>query len=49
MRNGGDVAVIHKVSDDEFDDVLGKLGDSGRACRGVPPKDAPREHPPNPC
>ena len=41
--------VIHKVSDDDFDDLLGKPGGSGRACCGVPLKGAPREHLPNPC
>ena len=35
--------VIHKVSDDDLDDLLGELRGGGRACRGVPLKDAPRE------
>ena len=40
--------VIHKVSDDHFDDLLGNPGGSGQACHGAPPKDAPRKDSPNP-
>ena len=40
--------VIHKVSDDHLDDLLGNPGGSGQTCHGAPLKDAPRKHSPNP-
>ena len=35
--------VIHKVSDDHFDDLLGNPGGSGQTCHGAPPKDGPEK------